>query len=189
MNEETVNPIDITTVDDQELLILIAQNRDKQALAELYDRYRQSLGGFLRRRLYEDKLVDEVYNDVMMTLWQKADTFRGASKVSTWIFGIAYRTCLSHARKETKHTANSVDYELDQVSVEKESDLVGCLRAAISQLSGDHKTVVEMAYFYGHSLAEISEMIEVPVNTVKTRLFHARQKLKNIIELEQQPIS
>ena len=180
-----VAPINITTIDDRELLDLIAQKRDKQALAELYDRYRHSLGGFLRRKLYQDKLVDEAYNDVMMTLWQKADVFRGDSKVSTWIFGIAYKTCLSHSRKETKHTSNSVDHELDEVAQESESGLAESLRAAITELSDDHRTVIEMAYYYGHSIVEISEMVGCPVNTVKTRLFHARQKLKNIMKIEQ----
>jgi len=46
-----------------------------------------------------------------------------------------------------------------------------------------------MAYFYGHSIVEISEMVDCPVNTVKTRLFHARQKLKNIIQAEKELIS
>ncbi len=184
-----VTPIDITTIDDRELLTLIAEKRDKQALAELYERYRHSLGGFLRRKLYQDKLVDEVYNDVMMTLWQKADTFRGDSKVSTWIFGIAYRTCLSHSRKETKHTSVSVDYELEEVADDGESGLVELLRAAITELSDDHRTVVEMAYFYGNSIAEIAIMMDCPVNTVKTRLFHARQKLKNIMQTELESVS
>jgi len=189
MIREMVDPKNTTAIEDHELLVLIAENRDKQALAELYDRYRHSLGGFLRRKLYQDKLVDEVYNDVMMTLWQKADTFRGDSKVSTWIFGIAYRTCLSHSRKETKHTSNVVDYELEDMAESGEPSLVEHLRAAITKLSDDHRTVVEMAYFYGHSIVEISEMVDCPVNTVKTRLFHARQKLKNIIQAEKELIS
>ncbi len=189
MNTEIADPIEVTVVEDRELLTLIAQKRDKEALKELYDRYRHPLGGFLRRKLYQDKLVDEVYNDVMMTLWQKADTFRGDSKVSTWIFGIAYRTCLSHSRKETKHTSGSVDYELEEVGGDEESGAVESLRAAITELSADHRTVIEMAYFYGHSIAEISQMIDCPLNTVKTRLFHARQKLKNIMQTEQESIN
>lgn len=180
-----MNPDELTAVDDQTLLDLIAEKRDKHALSELYDRYRHSLGGFLRRKLFEDKLVDEVYNDVMMTLWQKADTFRGDSKVSTWIFGIAYRTCLSHTRKETKHTAAVVDYELEAMAEDQESSLVEALRAAITELSEDHKTVVEMAYYFGHSIAEIAEVMNCPENTVKTRLFHARQKLKAIMQADQ----
>ena len=175
-------------LEDQKLLTLIAQKRDRLALAELYDRYRHPLGGFLRRKLYEDKLADEVYNDVMMTVWNKADAFRGDSKVSTWIFGIAYRTCLSHTRKETKHTAGVVHLELEVIPAKSESELVEQVKAAMTELSDDHRTVVEMAYYYGHSIAEISSMIGCPVNTVKTRLFHARKRLKSIIQTEQESI-
>ena len=172
----------MSSLEDQEILNLIASQRDKMALAELYDRYRHSLGGFLRRKLFEDKLVDEVYNDVMLTVWQKAEGFRGDSKVSTWIFGIAYRICMSHSRKEHKHTANMSGYEPEDIAEETESDLVEQLRAAVTELSEDHRTVIEMAYFYGNSLAEIAEIVGCPLNTVKTRLFHARQNLKTIIE-------
>jgi RNA polymerase sigma-70 factor (ECF subfamily) len=189
MNEEIITPLNIASVDDQQLINLIGLNRDKQALAELYDRYRHSLGGFLRRKLYQEKLVDEVYNDVMMTVWQKANSFRGDSKISTWIFGIAYRTCLSHSRKETKHTLGSVSYTLDELPVETEPEVAGHLRAAITELSHDHRTAIELSYFYGHSILEISEMTDCPVNTVKTRLFHARQKLKNIMLREQNLLS
>jgi len=178
----------ITKLDDRQILDLIATKQDKVALSELYERYRHSLGGFLRRKLFEDKLVDEVYNDVMMTVWQKASGFRGDSKVSTWIFGIAYRICMSHSRKEQKHTANMSEYDLEAIVETSESDLVEQLRAAMTDLSDDHRTVVEMAYFYGHSMAEIAEIVDCPLNTVKTRLFHARQNLKNIIESQQQAL-
>jgi len=172
---------DLEDLDDIELLKLIADKQDREALAEFYNRYRQSLGGFLRRKLYQDKLVDEVYNDVMLTVWQKANVFRSESKVSTWVFGIAYRMCLSHSRKEQKHTANANVVEFDTLAEEQEPEFAGEVRAAIRELSDDHRTVVELAYFHGHSIAEIADVMQCPVNTVKTRLFHARQNLKNII--------
>jgi len=173
----------VDVLDDRELLRLISDESDKNALAELYNRYRQSLGGFLRGKLYQDKLVDEVYNDVMLTVWQKAQTFRGESKVSTWIYGIAYRICLSHVRKELKHTEKKAEaFEFDAIAQEEESELVEQLRVAVTELSEDHRSVVELAYFHGHSLAEIADVVQCPENTVKTRLYHARQKLKAIIE-------
>jgi len=176
----------MSALEDQALLDLIAAEQSKAALAELYDRYRHSLGSFLRRRLYQEKLIDEAYNDVMMTVWQKAANFRGDSKVSTWIFGIAFRTSLSLARKEQKHTSSAADFELDDMAQpQEEHSLQEQLRAAMGKLSTDHREVVEMAYFYGYSLAEISKMIDCPLNTVKTRLFHARQKLKQIIVAEE----
>lgn len=174
----------IAELEDQQLLDLIGGQRDKSALAELYSRYRHSLGGFLRRKLFEDKLVDEVYNDVMMAVWNKSEGFRGESKVSTWIFGIAYNVCLSHSRKEQKHQVNRTDDAFDDQAEYEDSNLVEHLRAAITELSSDHQTVVEMAYFYGHSMAEISKMIDCPLSTVKTRLFHARQKLKSIMQMQ-----
>lgn len=176
-------------LDDQEVLMLIAKNQDKTALSELYERYRHTLGSFLRRKLFDEKLADEVYNDVMLTVWQKASNFRGDSKVSTWIFGIGYRTCLSRSRKERKHAVNVGDFELDSISVPADSDEVEQLRGAISGLSDDHRTVVEMAYFYGHSLIEIAEVMDCPLNTVKTRLFHARKNLKDILEKQDKKIA
>jgi len=174
--------IALESLDDIELLKLIADHRDRSALEQFYNRYRSSLGGFLRRKLYQDKLVDEVYNDVMLTVWQKATGFRGDSKVSTWVFGIAYRMCLSYSRKEQKHTSNTDAIEFDAVAIEQEPELVQLLRMAVTKLSEDHRTVVELAYFYGHSIIEIADVMQCPVNTVKTRLFHARQNLKSTIE-------
>jgi len=175
----------LVSLDDQQLLERIAVHKDKLALSELYNRYRHSLGGFLRRKVYQDKLVDEIYNDVMMAVWQKADSFRGESKVSTWIFGVAYRVCMSHARKEMKHTNNRTEIEFDTLEgqLEKEhdswtSEMIDQLRLATEKLSNNHREVIELSYFQGHSMIEISEIMGCPINTVKTRLFHAREKLK-----------
>jgi len=173
---------------DEELLLRIGEHQDREALALLYDRYRHSLGGFLRRKLRESRLIDEVYNDVMFTVWNKADTFRGDSKVSTWIFGIAYRTCLSHARKESRHSDQIDEFEIDQIAEnsqdysDQNDDITDSLNSAISELSEDHRTVIELAYFIGNSIVEIAEIMACPVNTVKTRLYHARLHLKTNLQ-------
>jgi len=110
--------------------------------------------------------------------------FQAKSKVSTWIFGIAYRTCLSHMRKETKHTDRTNEYEIDDIAQTQESSASEQVRASISELSEDHRTVIELAYYFGHSIAEISEIVDCPTSTVKTRLFYARQHLKSSIEAQ-----
>lgn len=175
---------EIDSLDDLALLRKISEEQSKLALEELYDRYRHSLGSFIRRKVYQDKLVDEIYNDVMLTVWQKAASFRAESKVSTWIFGIAHRICLSQSRKEMKHTQNMTDIEFDTLQAkpnegESEADIVDHLRIATSKLKENHRTVIELTYFHGHTLAEISEIVRCPVNTIKTRLFHARRSLKD----------
>ncbi len=180
-----------TQISDEELLIRIAE-RDKAALQELYQRYRSPLGSFLNRRIYDTKLVDEAFNDVMFAVWNKAAGFRGDSKASTWIFGIAYRVGLSVARKESKHTDKRSDvdpYEMDietsqdvNQSHEQDNEHGEELRLAIGKLKDNHKAVIELAYFQHHSMDEIAEIVGVPTNTVKTRLFHARRYLKEQLE-------
>ncbi len=174
--------VDYSSATDQSLIALIAEQQDKLALAELYERYRHNLAGFIRRKLFQDRLVDEVFNDVMFTVWQKASAFRSESKVSTWIFGIAYRTCLTHLRKESKHQIETANDELENLSYEDSSETNQELKTAMNELSEQHQDVIELAYFYGHSMIEMSEILACPVNTVKTRLFHARKQLRQSVE-------
>lgn len=177
----------LNELDDQALIELIAEHQDRAALTEIYARYRHNVGSFVRRRVFQPKLVDEIYNDVMFAVWQKADTFRADAKVSSWIYGIAYRVCLTHVRKELKHTKDSSDIDFDTLpaNIDHEEsvqeDKLDQIRRATTQLKEHHRDVIELAYFDGHSLDEIAEIMSLPLNTVKTRLFHARQKLKKMV--------
>ena len=170
---------------DEQLLTRIAE-QDRQALTLLYDRYRNPLGAFIRRKLHAARLIDEAYNDVMFTVWRKASGFRGDSKASTWIFGIAYRVCLTLARKESRHTANRSEQPLDELEPAHAHatgfTMVDELETAIAGLNENHRTVIELAYFHDKSMLEIADIIAVPVNTVKTRLYHARQSVKQHLQ-------
>lgn len=174
---------------DTQLLKLIA-NRDRIALEELYNRYKIPVGRFLELKLGQTKLIEECYNDVMLVIWQKANTFRGDSKVSTWIFSIAYRTQLSLSRKEQRHKSVQSEELMDDFASKKnttfeiETKINEVLYEALTELSNDHRTVIELCYFHGYSMDEISNIVGCPQNTVKTRLFHARKKLKESINLQ-----
>lgn len=180
-----------SNLEDQDLIHLIGKNQDRAALAEIYERYKLPVGSFLKRKACESRTIDEVYNDVMMVVWEKASRFRGESKVSTWLFGIAYRVRLSHGRKEKKHSTTSSDEVIDDNALaehcksERETSLRESIQAALEELSEPHRVVIELAYFHGYSTAEISKIVSCPANTVKTRLFHARKKLRSAIELEE----
>lgn len=177
-------------IPDKQLIDLIALQRDRRALAELYNRYQSPVCGLLQRGGWHTKLIGEIYNDVMLTVWNKAATFRGESKVSTWIFGIAVRVRMSHNRKENRHQASD-DREVTEVGDQVQRDALeqatqqadneATLHAALTSLSDAHRTVIELAYFYGYDTHEIAEMIDCPQNTVKTRLFYARKHLKSTI--------
>lgn len=165
---------------DGELLERTAR-RDRQAFTELYRRYHPRLFGYLRRLLADGQLIEEVLDDVMFVVWKDARRFGGNSAVSTWIFGIAYRRAMSAIRVETRHQSR-VDHALDaeQLPMDPPANR-NLVAAALSRLSPDHRQVVELTYYVGLSYREIAEVADCPVNTVKTRMFHARRRLRYLL--------
>lgn len=173
--------------EDRVLIRSIVSTSDRQAMACFYQRYRKRLGSFLYRILKNKALVDEVYNDTMMLVWQKGSQYKGDSKVSTWVFTIAYRQCLAHKSKEAKHHAETLaddhqqldtDYHLE-LCLSKQYEHQQLVNKALNQLSTEHRSVIELSYYLGFNYAEIGKISSCPENTVKTRMFHARRKLRD----------
>ena len=171
--------------DDRALLARVAAG-DLQAFERLYRLYQPRLSRFLTTLLRRPQLIEEVLDDTMMVVWQTADRFRGSSKPSTWIFAIAYRK----AHKARLRWPDPVeDPETDtRVSDDPAPDdeldhqrLHDSLIKAMDQLSADHRAVVDLTYFHGLGYREIAEIVDCPVDTVKTRRFHARRRLKKAI--------
>ena len=168
--------------DELELLARVAE-RDVQAFEKLYRLYQPRLTRFLTTLLKRPPLIEEVLDDTMMVVWQTADRFRGSSKLSTWIFAIAYRKA-HKARLRWPEPAEEPKVD-ERVSEEAPPDeamdqdrLRGALLRAMDQLSADHRAVVDLTYFHGLGYREIAEIVDCPVDTVKTRMFHARRRLK-----------
>ena len=184
--------------DDLHLLNRVAR-QDREAFETLYHRYYRRLFSFVFRVTRRAEIVDEVVNDVMFALWQSADRFAERSKPSTWIFGIAYRKSLkalrrlSRAESDNDETlaANEPSFEGDgPISVMIQRELAGALGKALAALSPEQRSVVELTYFQELSYREIADIVGCPVNTVKTRMFHARRRLRQILPTMgwQQPV-
>jgi RNA polymerase sigma-70 factor, ECF subfamily len=168
---------------EHELLKRIG-GRDRQALRELYELYYQRLARFLRRTTYRHELVDEVINDTFMVVWDKAAGFRGDSLVSTWIMGIAYRRGMNLLRTEYRASKCMILPTIEESHVRdpaEQCDLAELMGHALESLSTDQRAVLELTYYLGHSCTEIAAIMDCPVNTVKTRMFHARNKLRSLV--------
>lgn len=166
--------------DDTALLRRIAR-RDRQAFAVLYGRYHPRLHGYLRRLISDAQIAEEVFDDVMFVVWRDARRFAGDSAASSWIFGIAYRRAMSALRTELRHHTrvdHAADAEAIPAAQPKGRELI---EAALRRLSPNHRQVVELTYFFGFSYKEIAEIADCPVNTVKTRMFHARKRLHSLL--------
>jgi len=171
--------------DAHELVLLRrTAERDREAFESLYRAYHHRLARFLTRMTRRPDLAEEIINDTMWIVWQHAGDFRGSSRVSTWVMGIAYRRALKAFRRASVQLVSVEQEALDveasgDVSAEAErSQCHEIVAQALAELPLEQRLVIELTYFLGHSCAEIAEIVDCPVNTVKTRMFHARRKLR-----------
>jgi RNA polymerase sigma-70 factor (ECF subfamily) len=167
---------------DNDLLVAVAAG-NRHALEELYLSYHRRLARFLSRFTPRYENVEEIINDTFMVVWQSAKDFRYASQVSTWIIGIAYRTALKSLRRQKHHTAaRSLDEYPEQTTDPTfETEVKDWLKHGLNQLPVEQRLTLELAYHMGHSLEEIAAITECPVGTVKARMFHAREKLRQYL--------
>ena len=155
---------------------------DQRAFAEFYALYRRRLARFLGRVIASSDTVDELINDVMYVVWQEAAGFEGRSKVSTWVFAIAWHKALRALERQRRGLASPLDAS-DELPAPERGGLEDrdWLRRGLDQLSPEQRLVVELTFFAGCSYGEIAQIADCPVNTVKTRMFHARRKLRAIL--------
>ncbi|HCK80936.1 MAG TPA: sigma-70 family RNA polymerase sigma factor [Candidatus Competibacter sp.] len=186
---------------DLELIRAVA-GKDRHALKQLYERYAPRIGRYLLKLLKQPELVDEAVNDTMLALWQSADRFDpAAGQLLTWLFGIAHNKGLKTLRRAGRFRADrSIDTLSADVLDEAEDhgqtpqaaphgpeqtvlgwELGGILQWALEQLSTEHRSVIELAFGEELAYPQIAEIVGCPPNTVKTRMFHARKKLAQLL--------
>lgn len=159
--------------------------RDRDLFEQLYRRYHLRLGRFLRRYTVRPDLIDEVVNETMWVVWRKAGEFRAESRVGTWIMGIAYRCMLKALRGQRPGHEPIQDGDEAHaghgVHDGQAGELSDWIASGLRSLPEDLRTTVELAYFFGHSCEEIAEVMGCAVGTVKSRMFHARVRLRNVL--------
>ena len=160
-----------------ELLRLVAQ-QDRAAFRELYLAYHGRLARFLMRMMSRHDVIEEVINDTLWTVWLKAGDYRGESLVSTWIVGIAYRRALKALRTEHSRRTLQIDEPPQAPDVQARNEEREWLDCGLAELPFEQRMVLELSYLLGHSCEEIATIMQCPVNTVKTRMSYAREKLR-----------
>lgn len=162
---------------ERQLLDRIAEH-DRDAFDELFRVYHPRLFRFVFRMTASYRSADEIVNDILLVVWQSAGTFRGDSKVSTWIFGIAYRQSLRQLRKRKVTTVPmSEDTAVDENSQQR-MEREDWVRRGIDELPLKQRLTVMLVYYLGLSYEETAAATGAPVNTIKSRMFHARRKLR-----------
>ena len=179
---------------DLELLEQIG-NRDRDALATLYERYGRRIFALAVRILSDAVSAEEVTQDVFMSVWRRGATYTSKKgKFTTWIFSIAHNRTIDELRKRRRDRSRTNDDIDDNLNLESgdvspadatvaQSEYTK-IRAAMENLPDEQKNVVELSYFKGLTQTEIATKTGQPLGTVKTRMRLALKKLRKALSAE-----
>ncbi|NML87482.1 sigma-70 family RNA polymerase sigma factor [Sphingobium sp. TB-6] len=172
----------------EEDLYLLARvkRRDLKAFEALYRHYQPRLARFLTNILRRPHLVEEVLDDTLLVLWDRPDSFSGRSKLSTWLFTIGWRKAMKALRKqddpvEDRFIEERINPDRSPEQCAGDNRIRAALLQALANLSPEQRAVVDLSYFHEIGYRDIAEIMDCPVDTVKTRMFHARRHLRRAL--------
>ena len=171
---------------DSDLIKACVPNNE-EAFAILYQRYEKRVFQYLMTIMNEANLAEETLVEVMLALWKGLNSFQGQSKVSTWIFGIAHHKAVDALRKVTSQQRGRMPLEDIVENTESNENplneaqhkrMAALTNQGLMTLSPDHREILHMSFYEELSYSEIAALLDIPVNTVKTRVHYAKQQLK-----------
>jgi RNA polymerase sigma factor (sigma-70 family) len=183
------------TTNDQHYINLIL-NGDASAFSILVDRYKDLVFSLTIKMLKNREEAEEVSQDTFIKVYKSLPKFKGDSKFSTWIYKIAYNSCLDRLKKNkkfynnvpidefTEHQVKTIDNALENLETkEREQAIQDC----IALLPSEDGFLLTLYYFEEQSLDEISKVIDLTPNNVKVKLFRSRKKLATILKERLEP--
>src|SRR6266478_5534501 len=161
---------------------------DQSAMRALFARYRVKVYRWLLCLVVDEALAEDLLSEVFLDVWRQAASFEARSSVSTWLLAIARHKALSARRRR-------IDAELDEDFAARirhpaddpemvllKKNRADLLLQSMANLSRKHREVLDLVYYHGKSVKEVAEIAGVPQATVKTRMFHARRKLADLVK-------
>jgi RNA polymerase sigma-70 factor (ECF subfamily) len=184
-----VQPSATAVASDVALLAQVAGG-DRLAMRNLYLRHERRVFRFVLRMLGDRCLTEDVLSEVFFEVWKKAEHFQGRSSVSTWLLGIARHKALTAAATKFRSfesldgpAAISVaDPTADQDAAMLEYERSVILHRCLEALSHEHREIIDLVYYQEMTIKQIADLLAIPENTVKTRMFYARKRLAALVE-------
>ena len=177
----------MTTTSDEELLQRIAVG-DGTAMRVLFARHQLRIHRFVLRTVRDETVAEDAVSDTFLDVWRQAGDFSGKSRVTTWLMSIARFKALTALRRRREsgldeEWAEGIEDEGDTPEViSQKLDKGTAIRRCMDRLSAEHREVLDLVYYHEASVEEVAEIVAIPVGTVKTRLFHARRKLSELLQ-------
>ena len=176
------------SLSDHELLVAISA-RDQGAMEEFFDRHERPVYRFVLRSFKDEGLAEDVTAEVFCQVWRAAAaTFKGQARVSTWLLAIARNVAINMLRRRSEQAmdethALGIEDAADNPEVtaaKKQRDAI--VTRCLGSLPSSHRQLIDFFYYQDKSIAEVAQLTGVPINTVKTRMFRARNLMSQLLK-------
>jgi len=179
-------PVAATASSHDAALIERIAARDRDAMLVLFTAHNARVFRFILRMVGDRSLAEDLTSEVFLDVWRQAGQFEGRSTVSTWMLAMARYKALAARRRRTDdqlddEVVEAIEDDGDdpEIAVQKK-DRKEILRGCLDRLSARHREIVDLVYYHEKSVEEAANILSIPQNTVKTRLFHARKRLSTL---------
>jgi RNA polymerase sigma-70 factor (ECF subfamily) len=171
-----------------EILIGRISSGDRLAMQVLFARHHVRVFRFVLRLVRDESVAEDLISEVFLDVWRQAGKFEGRSAVSTWLLAIARFKALSALRRRSdeeldEEAAEAIEDTSDtpEAALEKK-DKSAVIRKCLEKLSAEHREIIDLVYYHEKSVEEVAQIVGIPENTVKTRMFYARKRLAEILK-------
>jgi RNA polymerase sigma factor (sigma-70 family) len=178
-----------TTMTSDEALMLEFQAGSRPAFDELFARYRDPLYGFFRRRLNSVERAEDLAQETFLAVIHASSRYEPRALVRTYLYGIALKLLAAERRKQFTNAKSEVPLEpqILEPAQDGASDLVLYVQQALQKLEEPEREIVMLREYEQLSYTEIADLLRIPVNTVRSRLFRARAALKEFLDAKPAP--
>jgi RNA polymerase sigma-70 factor (ECF subfamily) len=172
-----------------EALVEKVASGNRLAMQVLFARHHARVYRFILRLVRNDALAEDLTSEVFLSVWRQAQRFEARSAVTTWLLAIARYKALAELRRRPEASADEESAETSDPADDPEVAFQAkhrgeILRQCLTQLSREHREIIDLVYYHEKSVQEVAEIIGIPANTVKTRMFYARRKLSELLEAQ-----
>jgi len=168
-------------VTPDENLVAELRGGSRDAFATLFDRYREPVWRFFRRRVADRGRAEELTQDTFVAILEGARRYEGRGPFRSYLFGVAYNILLADRRKTAPQPRAAGS---DPPAPAADRDAALWIQAALAQLDADERELLMLREYEELSYLEIAQVLEIPINTVRSRLFRARMALKQRLDAQ-----
>jgi len=177
-------PIAQTKDSSDATLIARVATGNRLAMQVLFARHHARVYRFILRLVGSEAAAEDLTSEVFLCVWRQAPQFAARSSVTTWLLAIARYKAIAELRRRpvsdvvSAQTSNPADDPEASLAIKHRGEI---LRNCLTRLSPRHREIIDLVYYHEKSVREAAEILGVPGNTVKTRMFHARKRLSRLL--------